>query len=111
MNDKPYASDEECQDMRDQLIGAGKIVPKRDGTDDRGKVRNGADIELPKRRRRINVADIPEEGTYEVRPIRTDAEYARRKKNYLAMLQSVLRARKELKLEFEDQPSKRKRKK
>jgi len=110
MNDKPYASDEECLEMRNQLIGAGKIVPKQPDSGEAGRESaESADVGTPHSRRRINVNDIPEEGTYEVRPITSDAEYERRKRNYFIMLQSVLRAREELKLEFDDQPPKRKR--
>lgn len=111
MNDKPYASDEECLEMRNQLIGAGRIVPKQpDSGEAERKSAENADAGAMPARRRINVNDIPEEGTYEVRPIMSDAEYERRKRNYFIMLQSVLRAREELKLEFEDQPPRRKRK-
>jgi hypothetical protein len=48
------------------------------------------------------VADIPEEGVYKLRRIQSDEEYERRKRNYFIMLQSVLRSRAELRLEFGD---------
>jgi hypothetical protein len=89
MNEKPYASDEECQEMRDSLILSGRIVPAE-------RVRQAPserDIKLPVRNRRINIADIPEEGIFKVRPISSPEEYERRRMSYLALLQCVLRSR------------------
>ena len=110
MSDKLYASDEECRTMRDQLISVGRVVPKNADEEAVDTTNTGSDASAPRTRRRVNVSDIPEEGVYVVRPITSDEEYGRRKRNYLVMLQSILRARKELKLEFEDQPTRKRRK-
>ena len=109
MSDKLYASDDECREMRGLLIEAGRVVPKSADAAKSGSAPS-LDIEMFQVRKTINVADIPEEGTYTVRPIKSDAEYERRKRNYLVMLQSILRAREELKLEFEDQSPRKRRK-
>jgi hypothetical protein len=108
MSDKLYASDEECRNMRDQLISAGRVVPKS-ADSEAANASASLDVEAPSARRRVNVSDIPDEGVYVVRPITSDEEYDRRKRNYMIMLQSILRARKELKLEFEDQKKPKKR--
>lgn len=99
----PFATDEECGQLRQRLVRAGKIIPaERSVSADRSARRipvHGSEPPAPPRRRR-NVADIPEEGVYRVRRIASDEEYERRKGSYLTMLQSILRSRIELGLEF-----------
>lgn len=94
-NQPSYATDEECRELREQLIAAGYIrpasaMPQSDGA--------SKDICLPEYRpeKRTNSAQIPEEGSYEVRPILTNEEYEKRRMAYLYMLQSILRTRNEL---------------
>jgi hypothetical protein len=80
----PIATDEECIEIRKNFIKNGIIVP------------------LKQPYRKINASQIPEEGMYKRRPIRNNREYMLRKKAYFEMLQSLLKARKELKLEFQE---------
>ncbi len=96
----PFATDEECDQLRIRLIRAGKIVPAHRvpaKTPARAASPDASPEPRPKRR---NASEIPEEGTYRVRRITSDEEYERRKRNYFTMLQSILRARVELGLEF-----------
>lgn len=98
----PFATDEECSELRQRLIRAGKIAPTRHGAEEVAEVTSYAKedfVPIPSTRRR-NIADIPEEGTYRPRRIQSEEEYERRKRNYFIMLQSVLRSREELRLEF-----------
>ena len=94
MDEWLFATDEECAQMRAGLIACGRIVPAGNA--------NAASSEIAyvPEKRRVNVNTIPDEGTYKVRKIGSDAEYERRRRNYLIMLQSVLRTRRELGLEF-----------
>lgn len=99
----PFATDEECEQFRARLIRAGKIIPARrafTATAAKTPIMDGNSLPPPKRR---NAADIPEEGVYKVRRIKSDEEYERRKHNYLIMLQSILKSRIELGLEFGEQ--------
>lgn len=91
----PFATDEECKQLRQKLILAGKIVPAKRVAERTTKEHH---VPAPKRR---NAYEIPEEGIYRVRRIRNDEEYEKRKNNYFIMLQSILRSRIELDLEFD----------
>ena len=98
----PFATDEECAELRQRFICAGKIVPAKPDAKEvvAAAPCAGEDFApIPSTRRR-NIADIPEEGVYRCRRIQSDEEYERRKRNYFIMLQSVLRSREELRLEF-----------
>jgi hypothetical protein len=99
----PFATDEECAELRQRLIRAGKIVPAKPDAEDVTIPSCAKEdfVPIPSTRRR-NIADIPEEGVYKLRRIQSDEEYERRKRNYFIMLQSVLRSREELRLEFGD---------
>ena len=94
-NQPSYATDEECQELRNQLIKSGRIRP---AAGDAVSAPAPTDVLLPKvqRPKRTNASEIPEEGSYDVRPIRTQAEYDRRRLTYLYMLQSVLRTREQM---------------
>ena len=94
-----YATDEECTELRRSLVRAGKIVPAKEQVP---AVSREEDVKPSPPRKYRNAADIPDEGMYCVKSIKSDAEYGRRKHNYLLMLQSILRVRRELRLEFEN---------
>jgi hypothetical protein len=95
----PFATDEECLELRQRFVRAGKIVPAK--VDTTILVISGEDGFIPiTTMRRKNIADIPEEGVYKVRRIKNSEEYEHRKSNYFTMLQSILRTREELHLEF-----------
>lgn len=97
----PFATDEECAELRQRLVRAGKIVPaKPDGGGQAKPAPRGEEFVPFSPAKRRNANDIPEEGVYKVRRIRSDEEYERRKRSYFIMLQSVLRTREELHLEF-----------
>ena len=96
----PFATDEECTELRHSLVRAGKITPAKK-CNPKVQIHTDELVEQPKRRR--NIADIPEEGYYKCRKIQSDTEYERRKRSYFEILQSVLRSRIELQLEFEDE--------
>jgi len=96
--DLTFATDAECAGRREYLISIGIIRP---GSKQESVQQSGTFYPAPREDRRVNINQIPEEGTYKCRPIRSDAQYKRRLQNYLHMLQSVLRTRRELKLEFE----------
>jgi len=99
----PFATDEECAELRLRLIRADKIVPAVTSSDSiLVTTETSEDFAPMMSTRRRNIADIPEEGTYRSRKIQSDEEYERRKRNYFIILQSVLRSREELKLEFGD---------
>lgn len=102
-NQPSYATDEECRELREQLIASGRIKPAPEQPESDAQP---TDVLLPEKntRHRTNVSQIPEEGSYEVRPIRTHMEYVRRRQAYLYMLQSLLRTRVELGLETDDRP-------
>lgn len=93
-----FATDAECAERRQHLIAIGIINP---GSGKAPTKNSGTFEPAPRKERRININDIPEDGSYRCRPIRNDDQYERRRQNYLHMLQSVLRARRDLKLEFE----------
>ncbi len=95
----PFASDDECMEIRKHLIEIGRIVPI---TKDVTSKRQIEQLETVQSGRRRNASEIPDEGTYRVRRIRSDKEYIIRKRNYLIMLQSILRSREELGLQFEE---------
>jgi hypothetical protein len=95
----PFATDEECVELRQRLICIGKIIPNVEEVSTVTQYTKEDFTPIPSTRRR-NIADIPEEGTYKLRKIKSDEEYERRKRNYFIMLQSVLRSREELHLEF-----------
>jgi hypothetical protein len=99
----PFATDEECAELCQRLIRAGTIVPAKPGAENATIPSRAKEdfAPIPSTRRR-NIADIPEEGVYRLRRIQSDEEYERRKRNYFIILQSVLRSREELRLEFED---------
>ena len=100
--DLPFASDDECIQRRACLIAAGIINPL--SVPVCGKLESRPVLDsLPSKPRRVNIHEIPEEGTYKVRRIAGDAEYERRKRNYFVVLQSILRSRDELDVEFEDE--------
>lgn len=105
-NQSSYATDEECQELREQLIASGRIKPisEQPESDVRSK-----DVFLPKKRivKRTNASQIPEEGSYEPRPIQTQEECERRRMAYLYMLQSLLRTRIEMGLDTDDRPQQR----
>jgi hypothetical protein len=94
-NQPSYATDEECQELRNQLIKSGRIRP---ASSDAVFTPRPTDVLLPEahRPKRTNASEIPEEGSYDVRPIRTQVEYDRRRLTYLYMLQSVLRTREQM---------------
>lgn len=97
----PFATDEECAELRARFVRAGKIVPEKPNAKAAAPGRQERDfIPMPPAGRR-NVANIPEEGSYRPRKIQTESEYERRKRNYFIMLQSILRTREELRLEFD----------
>lgn len=81
----PFATDTECKELRQKLINSGNIVP------------------VKSKARRINIYNIPEEGVYKFKRIRTDEEYNKRRDNYFTMLQSILKSRIELGVEFTDE--------
>ena len=118
MNEKPLATDKECQIRRSKLIAAGVIqpAPKSDLIE-----RKGGSITLStrknnygKRKKLISkgIIDsnlchlIPETGKYKAKeegeyvsnPIVSELEYFRRKQIYFRMIQEILMSRKELKL-------------
>ena len=94
----PFATDEECLELRQRFVRAGKIIPAKTNAI---IVTSGEDSFIPVTTiRHRNIADIPEEGVYKVRRIKNFGEYERRKSNYFTMLQSILKAREELHLEF-----------
>lgn len=84
-NNLPFATDTECKEIRQKLINSGNIIPNKQ------KVR------------RVNIYNIPEEGVYRFRRIKTDEEYNKRRENYFIMLQSILKSRIELGVEFTDE--------
>jgi len=106
----PFATDEQCQDRRDALIGAGIIKVNEDKDfspvahrrkpyieagiirplkkDKDGKV---SYCSLPKKENR-RILDN-EEGTYVPRPIRSDREYNAKKQVYFRMLQEIIWSR------------------
>jgi len=99
----PFATDEECEQLRQRLVRAGKIVPAKrvvTATATIKQIADDSDLEFGSPRRRRNAADVPEEGVYRIRKITSDKEYESRKRSYFEMLQSVLRSRIELDLEF-----------
>jgi hypothetical protein len=98
----PFATDEECERLRHRLVGKGRIVPAGDDPDPQAMDVESLVAESATLRTRRNASEIPEEGVYRTRRIGSDKEYERRKRNYFDMLQSVLRARRELGLEFGD---------
>lgn len=88
----PFATDEECTELRQRLVRAGKIIP------DKGLPKPVAhspepDFTPAPPRGRRNAHDIPEEGVYKCRRIASDEEYERRKRNYFVVLQEILRSR------------------
>jgi len=95
----PFASDDECVEIRKHLIEIGRITPT---VKDITPAKRTEELETIRSMRRRNASEIPDEGTYRVRRIRSDSEYTIRKRNYLVMLQSVLRSREELGLQFDD---------
>lgn len=96
--DLSFATDAECAERRQYLIEQRLIRP---GSQKDPVRRSGIFEPAPRKTRRVNANNIPEEGVYRCRPIRNDEQYQRRLQNYFHMLQSVLVARRELKLEFE----------
>ena len=78
----PFATDEECIDIRNNFIKKGIIKPVTNKT--------------------LNINNIPDEGVYTHKEINNDDEYNKRKRNYFIILQSVLKSRIELDLEFEE---------
>lgn len=97
----PFATDEECAELRARFMRAGKIVPEKPNAKAATVACQERDFAPMPPVGRRNVANIPEEGSYRPRKIQTEAEYERRKRNYFIMLQSVLRTREELRLEFD----------
>ena len=122
----PFATDEQCQDRRDALIGAGIIKVNENGKFDpvahrrqsyikEGIIRplekdengNVTYCALPKRENR-NLFDN-EEGTYVPKPIKNDREYEIKKQVYFRMLQEIIWSRQNCNLILgkisEDDPS------
>lgn len=114
-NPIPMATDNECSARRQKLIDAGVITENNSQLIDRDGEpyvsTKGYASQLRKDLERQGLVsseylDIPslptkkgsEEGEYKVRPIRTQAQYARRRLLYLRMLQEILVSRRELKL-------------
>ena len=105
-----FATDEQCQDRRDALIGAGiikvsedrkfdPVVHRRKPYIDAGIIRpleEGEDgcvtyCSLPEKENRRLFDN--EEGTYVPKPIRSDREYQRKKQVYFRMLQEIIWSR------------------
>lgn len=95
-----FATDEEHAALREELIAAGIIKPASED-DQNSREESSTFHPAPKQDRTVNVGAIPESGSYRCRPIRTDEEYDRRRQNYLHVLQSVLRSRRKLGVQFE----------
>jgi len=87
----PFATDEECAELRKRLVRAGKIIPDKGLP---GPLAHSSEPDcVPISRGRRNAHDIPEEGTYKCRKITSDEEHERRKRNYFVVLQEILRSR------------------
>ncbi len=114
----PVASDAECKVRRAMLVNSGVIIPanksdvitKKDGSQvlstrrssralrkqliEQGIINPNFTYEATDRE-----GFVPsEEGEYDPQPIQSDAEYERRKNNYLWMISDILRTRRELRL-------------
>ena len=116
--DKPIATDEECQVRRNILISSGVVVPahksdlitKKDGsvilsTRKSGLARRKELIEkglIDENLCQLLPNNVPyqpkEEGEYRCKSIRSEEEYDRRKRAYFRAMQEILHSRKELKL-------------
>lgn len=118
----PFATDEECLEMRNRLVAKGHIVPGNMEQEQEqghgGMVRTAVSrkqlvecnllkpIERSMRGELSFCETIPnpepyrgsEEGEYSCRQIRSYNEYLRRRQAYFRMLQEVLHSRRELRL-------------
>ena len=117
----PVATDEECAARRNALIYVGMIKPAKDPE---LFVKKGNPVALSTKeasaRKRQELIDrgiitpdpVPvssglvrpprgkEEGQYKPRPIKSDAEYEKRKQAYFRLMQEMLISRRELRLVF-----------
>ncbi|MGW8177890.1 MAG: hypothetical protein ACWGQW_03735 [bacterium] len=114
-NPTQMATDAECAARRRQLIKAGVLKENTSKLIDRegepyvstkeyaAQLRKDLERQGLVSSEYFDVPSLPtrkgsEEGEYKVRPIRTEAQYQRRRLLYLRMLQEILVARRELKL-------------
>jgi hypothetical protein len=88
----PFATDEECLELRRRLVASGKLVPDKGLPRPMGHSPEPDFTPAPPRGRR-NAHDIPEEGVYKCSRIKGDGEYERRRRNYFVVLQEILRSR------------------
>lgn len=101
-----YATTEECQQLRKELISKGYIKRSKHISKRNKLIRRGIiveNIEYPKLRTKHIVKG---EGEYKVKKIRTNKEYNHKKELYFWMLSDILRVRRELKLELGNSSSK-----
>jgi hypothetical protein len=116
--DLPYATDEECLEMRNRLVAKDHIVPGDMEYGRGGKVRTTALRKQLVAHGFLNPVErlpggvpsfcetIPnsepyrgsEEGEYSCRQIGSSDEYLRRRQAYFRMLQEILHSRRELRL-------------
>lgn len=117
-DDKPLATDKECEAYRETLIATGIIKPaprselieKKDGTiilstrrDSRARrerlIEGGVlDPTLCQLVTNPNPHTPKGEGEYSPKPIESEEEYDRRKRAYFRVMQEILRSRKDLRL-------------